>query len=72
MKNKKEVKKNVDLSYLEQDKEECKQAKKKARRAVTKSKAETWNESYEELETREGEKILGIAKARDAASRDMT
>ena len=73
VKNKKEVKKMVDLSGLEQDKEEYKQAKKEERRAVAKAKAETWNEVYEELETPEGEKkILRIAKARVAASRDLT
>ena len=71
--NKKEVKKKADLSGLEQDKNEYKQAKKEARRAVAKAKAETWNEVYEELETPEGEKkILRIAKARDTASKDLT
>ena len=73
VKNKKEVKKKADLSGLQQDKNEYKQAKKEARRAVAKAKAETWNEVYEELETPEGEKqILRIAKARDTASKDLT
>ena len=73
VKNKKEVKKKADLSGLEQDREEYKQAKEEASRAVAKTKAETWNEVYEELEMPEGEKkILRIAKAQDTAFRDLT
>ena len=73
VRNKKAAKKKADLSGLEQDKVDYKQAKKEASRAVAKAKAETLNEVYEELETPEGEKkILRIAKARDAASKDLS
>ncbi|XP_068228010.1 uncharacterized protein [Palaemon carinicauda] len=73
VKTKKEAKKKAVLSGQEQDKENYKQAKKETRRAVAKAKAETLNEVYEEMETPEGEKkILRIAKARDAASNDLT
>ncbi|XP_068234288.1 MAP7 domain-containing protein 2-like [Palaemon carinicauda] len=69
----KEAKKKVDLSRQEQDIENYKQAKKEARRAVAKAKAEPSNEVYEKMETPEREKkILRIAKARDAASKDLT
>ncbi|XP_068228009.1 uncharacterized protein [Palaemon carinicauda] len=71
--HRKEAKKKADLSVQEQDKENSKQAKKEARRAVAKVKADTLNEVYKEMEIPEGEKkILGIAKARDAASKDLT
>ena len=73
VKSKKVAKKKADLSNLVQDKEDYKKAKKEASRAVAKAMAETLNEIYEELETPEGEKkILRIAKARDAASKDLT
>ncbi|XP_068242331.1 uncharacterized protein [Palaemon carinicauda] len=48
-------------------------AKTEARRAVAKVKAETLKEVYEEMATPKGEKkILQIAMARDAASKDLT
>ncbi|XP_068209195.1 uncharacterized protein [Palaemon carinicauda] len=73
LKTKKEAKKKAALSGQEKDKENYKQAEKEARRAVAKTKAETLNEVYKKMETPEGEKkILQIAKARDAASKDLT
>ncbi|XP_068204664.1 chromatin assembly factor 1 subunit A-like [Palaemon carinicauda] len=65
--------KKANLSGQVQDKENYKQAKKEARRAVAKAKTETLSEVYKERETSEGEKkILRIAKARDAASKNLT
>ncbi|XP_068240138.1 uncharacterized protein [Palaemon carinicauda] len=73
VKTKKEAKKKADLSGQQQDKENYKQAKKRAIRAVAMAKAETLNEVYKEMETTEGEKkIFGIARARDTASKDLT
>ncbi|XP_068201798.1 uncharacterized protein [Palaemon carinicauda] len=63
----------MEVCTLERDKEGYKQAKKEARKAVAKAKAETLNEVYKEMETPVGEKkILRIAKARDAVSKDLT
>ncbi|XP_068241074.1 uncharacterized protein [Palaemon carinicauda] len=71
IKTKKEAKKKADISGQEQDKENYKQAKKEARRTVTKT--ETLNEVYKEMYATEVEKkISRIAKARDAASKDLT
>ncbi|XP_068243731.1 uncharacterized protein [Palaemon carinicauda] len=73
VKTKKEAKKKADLSGQEQEKENYKQAKKEAKTAVAKAKAETLNKVHKEMETPEGEKrIFLIAKARDAASKDLT
>ncbi|XP_068231838.1 uncharacterized protein [Palaemon carinicauda] len=59
-----------ELSGQWQDKENYKQVKKEARRAVPKAKAETLNEVYKEMETPREKKVLRIAKG-DVASKDM-
>ncbi|XP_068233397.1 uncharacterized protein [Palaemon carinicauda] len=73
IKTKKEAKKKADLSGQKQNKENYEQAKKKARRAVAKAKAETLNEVYKQIEAPEEEKkILRIDKAQEALFRDLT
>ncbi|XP_049957874.1 uncharacterized protein LOC126474446 [Schistocerca serialis cubense] len=57
-----------DLRGIQEDREAYKTAKKMAKRAVAKAKAETMEKAYEELERRQDTRqLLWIAKARDKA-----
>jgi len=48
-------------------------AKKEAKRAVAKAKAETFEDLYQRLDSKEGHKIVyGLARSRERAMRDIT
>ncbi|XP_046994250.1 uncharacterized protein LOC124606312 [Schistocerca americana] len=65
-KKKKRKEKQWDLRGIQEDREAYKTAKKMAKRAVAKAKAETMEKAYEELERRQDTRqLLRIAKARD-------
>lgn len=73
IKVKKDAKKQWDLTGRQEDREAYKTAKKKAKRAVAKAKAEAVDGAYEELERRQdGRQLLRIAKAKDKATKDIT
>lgn len=53
-------------------KKEQNAANKRDKKAVVQAKAGVINEIYEELETLGGEKIYGLAKRQNGATKDLT
>ena len=72
MKRKRETKKNWDLLKNEDSREEYKRTKKETKRKVARAKAALYRELYDNINGREGEKLVyRIAKQRDRPSRDV-
>ena len=70
---KKEAKKKYDSTNTNEDRETYRKAKKEAKVAVAQAQQTSLQETYEELETREGQKkIFKIAKARNKSTKDIT
>lgn len=73
IKEKKVARKNWYTSGRDEDREEFKRAKKRAKKAVAIAKAKAIDDGYKDIENNEGEmKLLRIAKAKDKESKDIT
>ncbi|XP_047004713.1 uncharacterized protein LOC124622970 [Schistocerca americana] len=73
VKEKKDAKRKWDMSGSAEDGQAYKSAKKEARRAVAKAKAESVWEAYEQLQKNQGmRQLIWIGKSRGKASKDLT
>ncbi|XP_047120321.1 uncharacterized protein LOC124803182 [Schistocerca piceifrons] len=73
VKEKKVPKKKWDMSGSAEDGQPYKSAKKEAKQAVAKAKAESVKETYEQLhKNQDMRQLIGIGKSRDKASKDLT
>ncbi|KAG8222333.1 hypothetical protein J437_LFUL001876 [Ladona fulva] len=70
IKGKREAKKNWDLNGTQAAREVYRVARKNAKKAVVKAKAETINEALDSMD--EERQLLRIAKAKDRSSKDIT
>ena len=71
--NKKEAKKLWERTQLEEDERLFRERNKEAKRAVAQARAQEYQQMYDDLDTREGQKkIYSLAKSRNRASKDMT
>ncbi|XP_049958277.1 uncharacterized protein LOC126474842 [Schistocerca serialis cubense] len=73
VKEKKDAKRKWDVSRSAEDGQAYKSAKKEAKRAVAKAKAESVREAYEQLQKNQDmRQLIRIGKSRDKASKDLT
>ena len=73
VKKKKEAEKLWERTQQEEDERAFRERNKEAKRAVAQARAQEYQEIYDSLDTREGQKkIFGLAKSRNRATKDIT
>ena len=73
VKKKKEAKKRWDNTGKNEDREDYNTAKKNAKKAVARARAEAVEKAYEQIEkNKDDRQLLRIARTRDKASKDVT
>ena len=73
VKEKKEAKKRWEESQLAEDRERLREKNKNVKKVVARTKAKSYEEVYNELETKEGlNKMLKLAKVRNKCTKDIT
>ena len=72
LQRKKESKKQWERTQLDEDRRVYRERNKEAKRAVAQARAEAYQEMYDNLESREGQKkIYSLAKSRNKATKDI-
>ena len=72
IRKKREAKKRWDMQRDEESKQEYKETRREAKKEVAKAKARAYDELYEGLDTKEGEKIVyRLARQRHQAGKDV-